>query len=172
LNPGFFRGGIVKSVTSFCFAATLILGATACLADDKADSNAIYGYWSMTSGVSKGEAMSESTMRTVLLKFDDGEYFSKLDRQVDKGTYTVDGGKTPKQLTLVGTSGPNKGKKMLAIYELDKETLKVCYDLSGKAFPAKFESKSGTDSFLATYKRAKRRLGFKIRPPEHWGTDK
>jgi hypothetical protein len=84
-NSSFFGGGIVKSVTLFCFAVTLIFGATAaaCVADDKADLQAIYGYWSLTSGVSKGEAMSEDTKRTVLLRFADGEYFSRLSGKTD-----------------------------------------------------------------------------------------
>jgi uncharacterized protein (TIGR03067 family) len=151
----------VKSVTLFCFAATLIFGAsaTACLADDNADLKAINGAWALTSGVSKGEAMPEAEARTILLRLSNGKYGARVSGQVDQGTYTVDASKSPKQLTLVGTNGPNKGKKMLAIYELDNGNLKVCYDLSGKAFPEKFESKSGTDSFLAVYRKAKRRGG-------------
>jgi hypothetical protein len=55
----------------------------------------------------------------------------------------------------VGTDGPNKGKTFLAIYELDKDSLKVCYDLSGKARPTEFKTKPDTTLFLVTYTREK-----------------
>jgi uncharacterized protein (TIGR03067 family) len=115
---------------------------------------ALNGLWALTSGVSKGESMPEATVNTIRLALRSGKYSVRVGNQVDQGTYTIDASKTPKTLTLEGTSGPNKGKKMLAIYELEKETLKVCYDTSGKAFPEKFESKPDTASFLATYKKS------------------
>jgi hypothetical protein len=44
---------------------------------------------------------------------------------------------------------------ILAIYEIDGDTLKVCYDLGGKNRPTEFKTKEGTALFLATYKREK-----------------
>src|SRR4051794_40819519 len=35
-------------------------------------------------------------------------------------------------MDITGTSGPNKGKTILAIYEQKGDTLRICYDLSGK----------------------------------------
>jgi uncharacterized protein (TIGR03067 family) len=58
-------------------------------------------------------------------------------------------------MTITGTDGPNKGKTFLAIYERDGDTLKVCYDLSGKAHPTEFKTAQGTQLFLVTYKREK-----------------
>ena len=56
---------------------------------------------------------------------------------------------------MTGTDGPNKGKTFLAIVELDGDTMKVCYDLSGQARPTRFESKEKTLLFLAEYRRVK-----------------
>jgi uncharacterized protein (TIGR03067 family) len=61
----------------------------------------------------------------------------------------------PKELDIVGTDGPNKGKTILAIYEQDGDTLRICYDLSGKGRPTEFKTKEGTQSFLVTYVREK-----------------
>lgn len=44
----------------------------------------------------------------------------------------------------------------LAIYELDGDTLRVCYDLSGKARPSEFKTKAETQLLLFTYKRENR----------------
>jgi uncharacterized protein (TIGR03067 family) len=58
-------------------------------------------------------------------------------------------------MDITGTDGPNKGKTFPAIYELDGDTLKVCYDLSGKERPKALKTESGTMTFLVIYKRVK-----------------
>jgi uncharacterized protein (TIGR03067 family) len=58
-------------------------------------------------------------------------------------------------MDITGTDGPNKGKTILAIYERDGDTLRVCYDLSGKSRPTEFKTETGTQLFLVTYKREK-----------------
>jgi uncharacterized protein (TIGR03067 family) len=143
--------GLLISVAIVAVSASAVWSA-----DPKSDLAALNGAWALTSGVSKGETMAEDSVKAIHLVLVNGKYTAKVGDVTDKGTYTIDTGTTPNKLTLEGTAGPNKGKKMLAIYELDKGTLKVCYDTSGKAFPAKFESKSDSSSFLATYERQKR----------------
>jgi uncharacterized protein (TIGR03067 family) len=59
----------------------------------------------------------------------------------------------PKGITVVGTEGPNNGKTFPAIYELDGNTLRICYDLSGAKRPTEFKSVAGTKLYLVTYKR-------------------
>jgi hypothetical protein len=44
---------------------------------------------------------------------------------------------------------------MLAIFELEKDTLRVCYDLQGKERPTEFSSSKEKPYFLVTYKRTK-----------------
>ena len=58
---------------------------------------------------------------------------------------------------------------MLGIYELEKGTLKICFDMTGKAHPTKFESKPDTESFLATYQRQTRKM--KALRPSSTGTE-
>jgi uncharacterized protein (TIGR03067 family) len=58
-------------------------------------------------------------------------------------------------MDIVGTKGPNKGKTILAVYEIKDDTLRVCYDLSGKARPKEFKTKADTQLFLVEYKREK-----------------
>jgi len=58
-------------------------------------------------------------------------------------------------MDITGTEGPNKGKTILAIYERDGDTLRVCYDLSGKSRPSEFKTTEGTRLFLVEYKLQK-----------------
>jgi uncharacterized protein (TIGR03067 family) len=145
---------MMKHVT-LCIVAIASMGWCA---DTKAaeTDRALNGSWALTAGEQSGEKMSDETLKSIHLVLANGKYTAKVGDQTDQGTYTVDTSKTPHTLKLTGTSGPNKGKTMLAIYEVEKGTLKVCYDLDGKAFPEKFESKAKTPSFLATYERQKR----------------
>ncbi len=68
----------------------------------------------------------------------------------------LDSSARPKALDITGTEGPNKGKTILAIYELDGDTFRVCYDLSGKSRPTEFKTKAETQLFLVSYKRDNR----------------
>ena len=50
-------------------------------------------------------------------------------------------GKSPKQIDLTMQTGPDKGQKYLGIYELDGDTLKLCFfedDLRAKKRPTAF----------------------------------
>ena len=101
----------------------------------------------------KGDAREAGTAVTRLIN-KDGEYLVKAESD-DKGTVSVDATKTPKQMTIKGTEGPNKGKTLLAIYELSGDELQVCYDLSGKEFPKAFKTEAGQLLMYAVYKKVK-----------------
>jgi uncharacterized protein (TIGR03067 family) len=138
------------------------VASTGLCADPKPAKDPLNGGWTLASGVMAGEKMTDEVRKSVRLMLRNGKYTAKIGEDTDQGTYTVDKSKTPATMTLVGTGGPNKGKTMLAIYELDNGTLKICYDLSGKAFPADFESKPKTHLFLATYERAPEKAGRRV----------
>ena len=59
-------------------------------------------------------------------------------------------------MTIKSTGGPNKGKTLLAIYEMkDADSLQICYDLSGRNFPKEFKAPKGTQLHLVDYRRQK-----------------
>lgn len=119
----------------------------------QADAKALNGSWAPSSAVMGGKAYTEEEVKKIHLALHDGKYTAKVGDEVDKGTFTIDDSKEPKTLTITGTEGPNKGKTIPAIYELEKNKLKVCYDMSGKAAPEKFESTAESKLFLVTYER-------------------
>ena len=67
-----------------------------------------------------------------------------VGNEPDRGTYTLDATSKPKGMTITGTEGPNNGKTFPAIYELEGDTLRICYDLSGAKRPTKFATVAGT----------------------------
>jgi len=135
------------------FALTVIaVLAPSARADAVADDwKALTGTWKVEKATLGGQDMSES-LKSLVLTIEEGKY--KL--VTDTGTIAIEPEKKPKVMTIKGTDGPNKGKTFPAIYEVDKDTLTICYDLSGKETPTAFESKAGTRTLLATYKREKK----------------
>ena len=76
----------------------------------------------------------------------------------DQGTYKLVPTREPKAqkaMDFTGIEGPNKGKTLLAIYEVVGDTLKICFDLEGKSRPEGFKTRAGTQELLVVYKRAK-----------------
>ena len=56
-------------------------------------------------------------------------------------------------MDVIGTDGPNKGKTFPAVYTLEGDKLRICYDLSGKARPTALATEQGTRLFLVHYER-------------------
>ena len=117
--------------------------------------DAIQGTWLPSAAELGGKAFPEEVRKTIKLVVTEAKYTVTVGKQVDQGTVKLNPRAKPKTLDITGTDGPNKGKTILAIYERDGDTLRVCYDLSGKGRPREFKTTEGTQLFLVTYKREK-----------------
>ncbi|HET6324664.1 MAG TPA: TIGR03067 domain-containing protein [Planctomycetaceae bacterium] len=126
----------------------------------KAD-KALNGRWTPESAVMAGKEVPRDTLKSMHLVLARGKYTLTNGDQVDEGTYKVDESEVPKTITFVGTKGPQEGKTMLGIYELEDGKLRICFDTTGKTHPVKFESKADSQVLLATYtkKMAKAKRG-------------
>lgn len=143
----------MKYLSCICFMVAALLNVSA--ADLPDDAKAIQGKWEIVSAELAGQPMAEAVMKSISLKMDNGKYEVFVGQQPDRGTYTLDSVTKPAGMTVVGTEGPNKGKTFPAIYELNGDTLRICYDLSGAKRPTEFKSVAGTKLYLVTYKRKK-----------------
>ena len=119
------------------------------------DAESIDGTWLPTAAELGGEKFPDEVRKAMKLVVADGKYTVTVGKVLDRGTITLDPSKKPMTLDIAGTEGPNKGKTILAIYEKTDDTLRICYDLSGKARPTKFETMKDTQLFLVTYAREK-----------------
>lgn len=137
-------------------ALTLVFAvAQTATSDAPKDGDAIQGTWRASAAELGGKPFPEEVRKSIKLTLKDGKYTVTVGKNPDQGDVKLDPSAKPKTMDVTGTEGPNKGKTILAIYELDGDALKVCYDLSGKARPAAFKSAEGTQQFLVTYKREK-----------------
>jgi len=140
----------------YAFFVSLVVGAllTGC-ATGTSDAKAVQGSWRPVQGEVGGEPMADAVLKSISLKLQDGKYEVLVGTEPDRGTYTIDSGSTPKGMTITGTEGPNRGKTFPAVFEINGDTLRICYDLSGSKRPTEFKSVAGTKLFLVTYNRKK-----------------
>jgi uncharacterized protein (TIGR03067 family) len=124
--------------------------------DSKEDVKAMEGTWLPLSAELSGAKFPDEVLKIMKLTLKGETYSVDVGGKLDKGTCKIDASKKPKTLDIVGTEGPNQGKTIPAIYELTKDGLKVCYDLSGKERPKEFKSEKGTQQFLVVYQREKK----------------
>lgn len=146
------RYWLIFVATSVTYTAAVPLAARAW--DDSAQ--AVQGVWKPVKAELAGQLIAEAILKSISLKLDNGTYEVSVAGSPDQGTYTLDSTTTPKSITITGTAGPNRGKTFPAIYELSgKDTLRICYDLSGVKRPTEFKSIAGAKLYLVTYNRVK-----------------
>ena len=122
---------------------------------DAKDGDNLQGTWLPSTAELGGKMFPDEVRKSIKLVVKDTQYTVTVGKEADQGTVKLNPSAKPKEMDITGTDGPNKGKTFLAIYERDGDTLRVCYDLSGKNRPKEFKTKEGTQLFLVTYKREK-----------------
>jgi uncharacterized protein (TIGR03067 family) len=152
------RISLVALVCAVGFAAC---GQSGALADDKADLEKevrkFQGTWTFESSETGGKNLPAGALKGLILTFEgDKHTVKKGDEMIQVGTQKLDPSRSPKTIDVTMTEGPNKGKVMLGIYEIDHDTLKVCFDPQGKKRPTEFKSAPGSENFVNIHKRVKK----------------
>ena len=142
---------VTFSVLFLAMLGTLVMAQK----DSGAARKDLEGTWLPESAELAGAKYPDQILKTMKLVLKDENYKVHVGDQTDEGMWKLDPDKSPRATDIMGTNGPNKGKVFLAIYEREKDSLRVCYDLSGKARPTEFTTKANTKLFLVSYKRAK-----------------
>lgn len=141
-----------------CFASGLTLlmvFVSTATGDEKADLKAMVGKWTIVKA-ELGKTDIFELLKTLEFEIrEDGKYTAKLGDETDNGSFTVDPSKSPKEMDIKATGGPNKGKTIKALYKQDGDTLTICYNLGGGDRPTAFETKPDTKLYLAVYKLKK-----------------
>ncbi len=119
------------------------------------DNDAIQGTWLPLTAELGGKTFPDEVRKTIKLTVEDDKYTVTVGQAVDQGTVKLNPAAKPKELDITGTEGTNKGRTILAIYELEGNTLRICYALSGAGRPTEFKTREGSQLFLVTYKREK-----------------
>jgi uncharacterized protein (TIGR03067 family) len=124
----------------------------------KAELAKLQGTWHVIGVEENGQKTPEDKLKeangTVTIQAD--KHTLKLGGQ-DRGTATIklDPNAKPKQYDLHITEGPEKGKVLQGIYELEGDTWRLCLSKDGKSRPTEFAGKANTTWVLVTMKKEK-----------------
>ncbi|HEY1859096.1 MAG TPA: TIGR03067 domain-containing protein [Gemmataceae bacterium] len=114
------------------------------------------GGWQPVTLKANGQEVPAEDLKKVHVAVEGGQYTVKVeDNVVEKGAFTVDPGKKPKQIDMKATEGQNQGKSFHGIYELEGDDLKVCFAEADKDRPKEYAAEKDSGQVLHVYKRAK-----------------
>jgi len=144
----------------FCALVITAIGGTGTLAGDDAkvdkELKKFHGVWKIVSVEAGGKALPIEGFKEMTVVFKGDKYSVKKGGEVFQvAKQKLDPSKSPKTMDVTIIEGNEKGAVMKAIYEIDADRLKVCFDPAGKERPTEFKSTSGSQ-VLVVHKRAKK----------------
>lgn len=110
------------------------------------------GSWQAVRGEANGEALPSETVAGIVVTIKGHSYTAEFGSQTDHGSLSVDSSKQPKEMDIQpdGVDG-----KLVGIYEVGPDNLRVCYARQGAGRPKKFEAGADSRLLLIEYKRKK-----------------
>ncbi len=109
------------------FVLTVVLSfSPAARSGDAKNGDAIQGTWLPSAAEIGGKPFPDEIRKSIKLVIKDDKYTVTVGNAVDQGTLKLNASAKPKEIDVIGTDGPNKGKTFLAIYERDGDNLRIC----------------------------------------------
>lgn len=130
----------------------LLVAASWPVIDGPAPEDEIRGDWVIVS-IERDGKKQEKDLR---MAFEDGRYTLASAEGFTRsraGRYELDADESPKEIALIPSDGPMKGKPIMGICRRKGDRLEACYDPSGAGRPKEFEARPGTGFVLVTYRR-------------------
>ena len=115
------------------------------------DLQKLQGVWEVAGGEVNGSAFPESDISTITLTITDKSYEVDRDGGIDRGSFSLDSSKQPKQMDI----SPSSGNTLLAIYETTTDGFRVCYAAPGDDRPKAFATEPDSRRLVIRYKRKK-----------------
>ena len=123
--------------------------------DTKKEIDRFQGTWKFESLEIEGKKAPEEAFKGSRLVIKGDQFTYTEGNGTYKGNFKVDVTQKPKTIDITFTDGPEKGKTIVGIYELEGDTYKVCLSVNDKDRPKEFASKAGSGHVLEVLKREK-----------------
>lgn len=133
-------------------AGAFFLNAGSPSEDAKKDLEKWQGTWIGQSGEEDGKTIPEAQVRRKKVVVTGDKYVYSMDDVKEEGTLKLDPSKAPREYEAQVTEGEYKGKSVLGIYELQGDTLTICFAPPGTERPTQMSTRPGSRSLRITYK--------------------
>lgn len=121
------------------------------VADSSEDLKAWQGTWRMVAAIYDGEPQAGDLVWIV----QGDEYRTRSQQHVDEGPVKITLDASQKHIDAFHHETPKgtSGGKLKGIYEVNRDSLTVCYDLTDSYYPTSFEAKRGSRRILYQFRR-------------------
>jgi uncharacterized protein (TIGR03067 family)/prepilin-type processing-associated H-X9-DG protein len=128
----------------------------------KSTKHALQGKWIVTGGIKGGEAMPAEFVGKFKMGFDGDKLIVDAGEKGTKnGSFKINDGAKPHELDMT-----LDGETVNCIYEIDKDTLKLCMNAKGPGGPrpTEFKSDAGSPNTVMLFKREKTEKKSRVEP--------
>jgi uncharacterized protein (TIGR03067 family) len=120
------------------------------------DLDRLQGTWVLVSMETEGHDVPAAEFKNLTASYEQNRVVLRDgDRVRRRGLVTLDPGRKPKAINTWDQDGPYEDQTVPGIYELDGDTLKLCFARPGQERPKEFTTKSGTAFLFCVYKKHK-----------------
>jgi uncharacterized protein (TIGR03067 family) len=120
------------------------------------DLKKLQGLWQCVAMEREGDPIPPEDLKGSTATYEDDRITLTRDGEVFRqGIVTLDPNRTPKRVNTWDLNGPYEDQTVPGIYQIDGDTLKVCFSRPGSERPAKFTTKEGAGTLYCVYKRKK-----------------
>lgn len=139
----------MRLMVAMGLAISLLCGAEAAHAEEKVE-----GTWKLIAGEADGKALSEQQLKDGKLVIQGKQYSATLHGMATiTGEQRLDPTAKIKTIDITDSSGPQKGRTCLGIYELDGDLFRVTFAPPGKARPSKMSTEPHRGNWTHVWKR-------------------
>jgi uncharacterized protein (TIGR03067 family) len=136
------------------FATGCFFAAAAADGDGK-DLVRLQGVWSRVSALVDGKERPADELRKQQITIVEDTYTLTVNGTLRRGQVILDPCARPRTIDFLSTEGPNKGKVLKGIYEIEGDTFTYCIALPGKDRPTALGSQPGSGHLLFRNQREK-----------------
>jgi hypothetical protein len=159
-NPALPAYGAHMKSLAICLGLCLV-PAAALAADASGEMAKLKGKWQLVSMEMRGMKLpveSLGPVKMAVLELGDGKLAIRVgDKAIHEGSFRIDASDSPKTIEGALLASPARGrneKSAVGIYEVQGDTLRICFGTPGGQAPREFSS-TAAGSTLNTYRRVK-----------------
>jgi len=119
------------------------------------DFKSMEGKWKVDSAEVNGKIVDAPELKDIQITISGDRYEALIKDHIDRGSLKLDETQKPRTMDATKTEGDEVGKMIKAIYEINGDTMRVCYAMTGDARPTEFATKPDSALLLITYRREK-----------------
>jgi uncharacterized protein (TIGR03067 family) len=122
----------------------------------KDDLKKLQGTWICVSMEREGDEMPAEAIKGSMVMYEDDRATLYRDGEVfRRALVTLDPARSPKRINSWDLGGPYEDQTNPGIYEVDGDTLKICFSRPGAERPTEFTTKKGPALLYLVYQRKK-----------------